>query len=190
MAAGAINLQFRAGAPSYNIGDMVSVGLYAVGDTASPAQTLSAAEVVFTWQPAYMQLTGLDGTGGAPLLLSTFPVSGSGGLNEAALPADGDGYYRSFGMLGSPITATTSGTLITTFQFQALAATPGTPVDILMSGGSPARSTIVFDGTIPNFNVLGTIEGAPVRIVPAPGVMVGVVSVAGAGLLRRRRAVG
>ncbi len=192
-AAGAfagINLEFRAVAPVWSVGDTVSVGLYAVGDVGGPTDSFSAAEVVFRWDPAYLDFTGLNAAGGAPLLLSSFPLAGSGGLNEVALPQDGDGYYRSYAQFLSPIVATTGGTLIRTFQFEALAPVTSTPIDILSSGGSPLVTTLVFDGTIPNFNVLGTIRGDSVQIIPSPGVMATVLAGVGLSASRRRRRLG
>ncbi|MFZ4576137.1 MAG: hypothetical protein ACOYN0_17265, partial [Phycisphaerales bacterium] len=138
-ALAAINLEFRATAPVYSVGDTVNFGLYAVSDTVGLPQTFSAAEVVFTWDPAYLDFTGLNAAGGPPLLLSTFPsFAQSGGLNEVALPQDGNGYYRSYAQFLSPILATNSGTLIRTFQFEALSPTLSTSMQISLAGGFPA----------------------------------------------------
>src|SRR5436190_15817065 len=63
------------------------------------------------------------------------------------------------------IPATPAGTLLTTFQFHALAATsPSTIVNIVPSAGNPVGQTIVYDGTIPNTNVTGTLSSATITI--------------------------
>ncbi|MEQ8850452.1 MAG: hypothetical protein RIB32_01565 [Phycisphaerales bacterium] len=167
-ATAAINLEFRAASPVYSVGDTVEFGLFAVSDSSS-TQSLSAAEVIFAWDTSFLSFVGLDGSGGAGLALADFMTVGSGGLNETNPPADGDGLFFGFANLGSPIDATPGGTLLTTFQFDALAETPATMLDILAAGGTPVRSTIVYDGVQPNTDVTGTLTGDAVEIVPAPG---------------------
>jgi hypothetical protein len=87
------------------------------------------------------------------------------------------------------VAATPSGTLLTTFLFQALAPTaPTTLINLVPSGGNPIGTTTVFDGTIPNTDVTGTLTGAMVQILPIPGPS----ALAGLGLgglfmARRRR---
>lgn len=183
--SGAINLEFRAVSPVYNVGDTVELGLYAVSDS-GVGQSLSATEVIFGWDTGFLTFVGLDGTGGAGLSLADFMTVGSGGLNETNPPADGDGLFFGFASLGTPIDATPGGTLLTTFQFQALAGTAGTAVDILATGGAPVRSTVVYDGVTPNTVVTGALSGDMVVIVPSPGVA-GVAAFAVALAPRRRR---
>jgi len=184
-ASGAIDLEFRAVQPVYNVGDTVEIGLYAVSDSGA-AQSLSATEVIFGWDTAYLGLLGLDGTGGAGLSVADFMTAGSGGINESNPPSDGDGLFFGFATLGVPVNATPGGTLLTTFQFQALAETSSTPIDVLATGGAPVRSTVVYDGVVPNTVVTGQLFGDTVTIVPAPGAAcLGVLAVVGAW--RRRR---
>jgi hypothetical protein len=72
-------------------------------------------------------------------------------------------------ILGEPVDATPEGVLVTTFQFQALGLTPGTLVDMLVSGGSPVGYTTVWgDGQQANYPVTGTLDNALVEIVPEP----------------------
>ncbi|GAB4382740.1 MAG: hypothetical protein Kow0022_00930 [Phycisphaerales bacterium] len=185
-ASGDVNLEFRPEAGVIGVGQAARVGLYATWDGSGAGQTVSAIELVFSWDTGYLSLTGLDGTGGASLITSDFPLTGSGGLNESAPPGDGDGLYRAFAMLGTPIDVSVpGGALITTFLFQGLAETPATPVDILASGGSPEVFTRVFDGTVPNTVVTGTLTGTTITIVPAPGA--GVLLLTAAFAARRRR---
>lgn len=40
---------------------------------------------------------------------------------------------------------------------------------MLQSGGSPVGQTIVYDGTIPNLDVTGTLGGATVGVAPCGG---------------------
>lgn len=167
----AVNLEFRPVHQVVNVGDTVGVGLYAVSDD-SQTQFTSAIDVVLAWQNPFLQLLGVDGTGAAPLLSSAFFSPDGHGLNENPFPnppQDGDGFYTAFAMPGSPLGATPAGTLVTTFQFLAIAPTALTPVDMLVSAGTPAGFTTVFHPTIPATPITGTLSGAGVTIlIPSP----------------------
>jgi hypothetical protein len=123
---------------------------------------------VFGWDPAYLDLLGLDGTGAVPLMSSAFPANDAWGLNEVVPPHDGDGLYLALALIGDPVEVTTNGVLLTTFQFAALQPTTGTFVDMLTEGGSPPINTAVIDGLVPGLEVTGTLTGAMVTIVPEP----------------------
>ena len=158
-----INLEFLPPSQTVSVGDTVNIGLYAVSDNETN-QLLAAAQVILSWNPNFLQLLGNDDTGAVPLLSSGFPTSDPFNLNEVSPPQDGDGLYLAFAPLGNPVPATPAGILLTTLQFLALANTPQTPVDILEWGGNPEGETIVFDGTVPNLDVTGTLTGGVVEI--------------------------
>ncbi len=162
-AAANINLEFRPADQTVSVGDTVSVGLYAVSDDKTD-QFMASAQVIVAWEPAFLQLLGNDDTGAVALLASFFPINDPYNLNESVPPQDGDGIYVAFAPLGNPVAATPKGTLLTTFQFKAVAETFNTPVDILGFGGSPVGETIVFDATVPNLDVTGTLTGAKVEV--------------------------
>ena len=163
-ALAGINLDFRPPGQTVSIGDTVNVGLYAVSDDETD-QLLVAANVILSWDPNFLQLLGNDDTDAVPLISSGFPGNDLFNLNEVVPPQDGDGLYVAFAPLGNPVAATPEGVLLTTFQFLALVASPQTPVDILESAGDPEGETIVFDGTVPNLDVTGTLTGGVVEIV-------------------------
>ena len=170
-ASAGVNVEFRVLTPTpAHIGDTVDVGLYLVSDDLILARPVSAAEIVFAWDNPSLHLLGLDAAGGAPLSFQGFPAAGSNGLNETNPPADGDGLYIAFGAFGSPVLATPAGTLLTTFQFQALQFDPRADVLLPAAAGSPPRSTIVYDGVIPNTDITGTLTPTAVRIVSACGL--------------------
>ncbi len=166
-AAADIDLEFREEVPVVDIGDEVRVGLYAVSDSATD-QTLSVIEAVVTWDATRLLFTGVDATGAAPLLSSGFPAVGSGGLNEANPPQDGDAFYLALGPLGNPVDATPAGTLITTFVFEALHSGPDVPIALEASGGSPLQETVVYDGKTPNTVVTGALLDGAVSISCGP----------------------
>jgi hypothetical protein len=166
-ASAAINLEWRPLSQTANLGDPVGVGLYAVSDS-NQGQVFNSAQVIMTWDPAYLLLTGVDQTGSVGLMVSAFTPNDSFGFNESNPPTDGDGIWFGFVQFGETRTATPQGSLLTTVMFNALALTPGTPVTMHEDGQKPSRppaETWVISGT---YNVLGTLSGpAIVQIVPA-----------------------
>jgi hypothetical protein len=160
-----INVEFRPDTQTVNVGDTVNVGLFVVSDSAED-QLMSAAQMVVTWNPTYLRLLGLDHTGAVDLMGSSFPSFKP--LNEVVPPQDGDGLYIAMAMLGLPVTATPAGALLVTLQFEAREPTAGTPVDIPATIADPPGETIVYDGTVPNWPVTGTLTGAVVVIGETP----------------------
>lgn len=169
-AGAAINMDFSPNTQTVGIGATVSVQFRLASDNGAN-QLAAAAEIVLGWDPTKLKLTGISQTGATGLLSSGFPFPDPYGLNEVNPPADGTGYYQAYALLGSPIVCTPGGTLITTLKFTALAATAGTPVAMLPSGGSPVLHTRVFDGTQPNTLVTGTVDTVNVTITPEPGTL-------------------
>ena len=163
-----VDLEFRVLSPLPDPGDTVQVGLFVVGQPGAPTETVGAAEAIFTWETAHLQLLGVDSSNPANLIFSGFPTLGSSGLNEASPPADGDGLFVALGPLGTPILADEAGTLLAILNFEALFATPGSPVELLASAGSPLRDTVVFDGTTPNTIVTGDLSWTSVAIRCGP----------------------
>lgn len=161
-AAGNINLELRPAAQTVPPGSTISVGLYAVSDSSQP-QTLSAAQVIITWDVNFVQLQGLTTAGAATLLVSSFGAEPYG-LNASLL--DGDAMWLGLAPLGSgnAVPATPQGTLLTTFLFTALNPTSQTQVNIAASAGNPPGQTIVYSGETPNTIVTGTLAGATLVI--------------------------
>jgi hypothetical protein len=159
-----INLEWRPAAQTVQVGDEVGIGLYAVSDDPEMDQLMAAMDVIIAWDPTSMELLGVDCSGCPNWLFSGF-MTDPFGLNEAIPPQDGDGLYTALAPLGVPIPATPDGTLVTTFRFRALAVTESMILDILESAGSPTGYTSVYDGTVPNMDVTGTLGSAEVTIV-------------------------
>jgi hypothetical protein len=159
-----INLEWRPMSQTTQVDDVVEIGLYAVSDDPETDQLMSAMDVIFAWDPVYLEFLGLDCTGCPPWLFSGFS-NDPFGLNETIPPQDGDGLYTALAPLGVPVAATPGGTLVTTFQFRARAVTDETWVEILEEAGSPLGRTIVYDGTVPGLDVTGTLGSAQIVIV-------------------------
>lgn len=165
VAGAAVDVEFRVECDTYEVGDDVRVGLYAVSDLPSGNQLISALEVIFEWDETVLRLDGLSTSGGPGLVFQGFPTTDYGGLNEADPPQDGDGMYVGLGPLGTPIQASPSGRLITVFVFEALASSNSTDVLPVATGGSPLQGTIVYSGVTPNVEVTGVLSGDDVEIV-------------------------
>lgn len=159
-----INLEWRPESQTVQVGDTVNIGLYAVSDDPNTNQSIGAMDVIIAWDPEQMQLLGIDCTGEPGWLYSGFPDDPYG-LNETIPPQDGDGIYTALAPLGNPVDATPEGTLVTTFQFEALSVTEATVLEILESAGSPPGHTVVYSGDTPNTDVTGTLGDAEVTIV-------------------------
>lgn len=163
-ASGEIHLEWRIAVQTVFIGETVRLGLYAVSDS-DELQSISAMNVIVTWDEHALSLIGLDGTGGATLGFSGFPPDPHQ-LNEANPPADGDAMYVAFAPLGDVIEATGAGTLITTFVFEARTQTPRSPVRIVEQAGDPPGLTVIYDGDEPNLDVTGMLGSASITIRP------------------------
>lgn len=160
-----INLELRL--DSF-VGSSVEIGLYAVPTDGLSGHTMIGADVVFTWDPTFLQFDGIDCSSppAFPWLTCTLP---SVCPNESIPPADGDGFFLANTFL-PPANPPPLGLLVVTFLFTAQGNTCGTQVSIIESalGCIPPTDTAVWDGDIPNFpiqNLLGTIS---IAIVDPP----------------------
>jgi len=184
-----IDLEWRPLAQTVAVGDPLGVGLYAVSGDTQP-QGFSSVQVILSWDPVYLELTGIDPTGALPFFGSSFPPGDSFGINEAAPPTDGDAMWVGLANLGQEVSATPDGSLLTTVTFEALAETPATPVALLVSAQHAPRppgytKMLNLEGA----DVLGALESdAVITVVPEPScALLLPAMIAGRSLLRRNR---
>lgn len=163
-ALATIHLELRPSSPTIAPGEPLELGLYAVADGNTP-QLMGAADILFQWNPAVLRLDGLTQAGATSLLLSFFPLTDPwGNINGGhSPPTGGTGFYEAYANLGAPASIQPTGTLLTTFRLTALAAAPNTVVAIIPSAGNNGH-TVVYDGTVPNLPVTGTLGSATIRI--------------------------
>lgn len=164
-AQGAVNLEFRPATQLARANDTISVGLYAVY-TGSGNTNISAMDVLLQWDPSKLQLLGNVNDGPYSWLQSNFPPdSGLDGLNNTF--ADGNAKYTALAQFFSTAQATPAGLLVTTFQFKALAATPGTTISIPLTLGANSR-TAVYGNAFPGEDITGTRGTAGVSVCAGP----------------------
>ena len=164
-ALGEIDLEWRPHKQSVGVGDTVDISLYAISDS-DKDQLLAAVRVIVKWDSSVLRLIGVDDTGAPEWAFSGFPLDAFY-INEEVPPQDGNGLYEGWGSLGKTVTATPEGTLMTTFQFEALKVIPRTKLSIrkkLRIQPNPKGHTKVYDGTIPNKDVTGKLS-CPARIL-------------------------
>ncbi|MCK4659759.1 MAG: hypothetical protein KAV82_09590 [Phycisphaerae bacterium] len=175
-----INLEWRPLSSTVVVGESAYIGLYAVSDSLEEDQSFSTIDLHFTWSPTFLEFLGVDNTGAVDLMSSHIPYPDPlFHLNESNPPADGDGYYEAQVSFGQKRYATPSGTLLTTFEFEALQATSGTEV------GMAEGITEVLWGDMPNADATGALGTTTIEIIPEPSSLALAVLM-GFAILRRR----
>ncbi len=191
-ASAAINLEWRPALISVPVGTSFSVGLYAVSDDASN-QSMASVDAILDWSPAFVKLTGVTNNSPYAWISSNFPNDcGLDGLNAnpvcpsySGLTAnDGSAYYRSLRNFSNPAFATPGGLLVATFNFDALAETSSTMLDLPGAEGSFTRSYVV-DGFTAGLEVTGGLGSAKIEITPEPASLV-LAGMCLLGVVRRR----
>ncbi len=191
IANAAVNLEWRVTPQIVNVGNNFSIGLYAVSDT--PTQSMSSVNAILDWDSTYLDLISI--TNDSPYGWQNSSLPDDCGLDQLNAdpfcPAfgtttnDGDAFYRALGMPGNPAIATPGGLLVATFNFTALALTPGTLLTIPASAGMFTESIIVH-GDQAGVPVTGALGSAQITIVPEPATMA-LLAMGSLALVRRRR---
>jgi len=160
-----ISLEWRPANQVVTVGSTVNVGLYAVSDDAVN-DIISVMDVILEWDPAYLNLIGVDNNGPYTWLSSGFPAAAPGGLNPDH--SDGNALYTARSQFPpSPFAeATPEGLLVTTVQFMALAETPGTLLAIPEDHPDGAETIIISD--IPGLDIHSNLGSATIVIIPEP----------------------
>lgn len=147
------------------VGQTVSIELWAVSETSTTEYT-SAMDICLLWDPVYMNPLSFTNVGaGYSWFQSGFLYPG--GPNASL--SDGDAVWTAFASPGNPAPIPPAGLKVTTFQFQSLAGTASTVLNIPPNVGP--YTTVVYDGFIPNTPITGAIDpGAIVKIIPVATV--------------------
>lgn len=143
----------------------IAVDLHAV-TTAAP-QEICALDVILEWDPAVLELLGLDAQQNYPYawLSSSFPNDASrDGLNTTW--ADGDALYTALARLGNPpqpAQATPAGLHVTTFLFRKRQFGVTTEIRVAPAAGAYTR-TSVYDGRVPGLDIARALHEVAVSL--------------------------
>jgi hypothetical protein len=183
-----INLTLVGPTDPVAVGQVVEVRLRASSELIENfvGTSFVAIDCILGWDPAHLRLLGLTTAGSVPLLSSYFPnpTADYTGINESSPPQDGDALYYALAPLGNPVQCPAFGVQVTTFRFQVLSPFASTGIEILPTLTVDfVTDTIVYDGTVPGLDVLGTATGwTIVQTPPCPADLDGDGSVNGADL--------
>ena len=169
-----IDLQLRPNKKRARVGDDVDVLLYATPDDGLPI-AIAAMRTILTWDSTILRLMGVNGIGAPEWAFSGFPPDAFH-LNEhekGLIPEDGNALWEGWGALGKTIAVMPNGTLLTTFNFVAIRPTDKKTrirlLDFLQLPGRKEAETKVYDGVIPNKNIVGNM-GRPAKMKVRDGL--------------------
>lgn len=174
-ASAEVNLELRVDASAkWFVGDTIEIGLYAVSSSTTD-QSVAGIDVILSWNPAVLELTGLNKKGSHPWLASLFPNdSDLGGLNAPfndgdPIPGnDGDAFYLAGSQGASPATVTQEGLLVTILIFTAIGASESSTLIILpqlVTQNWTTTSRVITDNP-PGKIITGTLGSVALTVFP------------------------
>jgi hypothetical protein len=154
-----------------SVGQTVDVRLRAKSDATESfvGQNFFAIDCILDWNPKDVELMGLTTTGSVPLMSSYFPspTADYTGINELAVPKDGDALYYAIANFGNPVSTTGAGAQVVTFRFKIKRAFATTQISIAPTLTiDQLAETAVYDGTVPGLDVVGDL--VPAILVQEP----------------------
>lgn len=169
---GTVSLEWRPGYQIVRTGDSVTLRLYAASDDGAN-HAISGLDAIMLYDPAYLAFQNIIPNTGLNYrwLVDGFFSPSPDNLNNSL--DDGNMMYSAWARLGEPAVASVSGLLVTSLVFDAQSEVCRTLVRIPATFGA-ASSTRIFDGSIPNFDVKGSLGSARVMVV-GPTVAMSVV---------------
>jgi hypothetical protein len=157
-----IDLSLQGPTSYVAVGEIVQVKLRAKSDATESfvGQSFFAIDCILQWNPKDVELMGLTTTGSAPMMSSYFPSPSADytGINELAVPKDGDALYYAIANFGSPVSTAGLGAQVVTFRFKVLRPFVSTTIAMLPSLTiEQVAETAVYDGTVPGLDVVGDL---------------------------------
>jgi hypothetical protein len=161
VSAGDVDLRWQLQTPTSIVNDIVLVRLYAASADGETNQSMTGMDVIVQWNPAVLQLLGVQNNGPYPWLQSTFfPDSGLDGLNDTWV--DGNAFYTALANFNTPAQATPAGLHVTTFRFRAL-SNGVSNLQILPSYPQNTQ-TVVYGGDFVGQHVTGALGNVNVIV--------------------------
>ncbi|MFM2165189.1 MAG: hypothetical protein RL325_1626, partial [Planctomycetota bacterium] len=147
-------------------GQNFEVKLRAERQNPALAASFVAIDAIIGWDPTKVKFLGITTAGSIPLGNSYLPTPAADytGINEAAIPADGNLLYYALAPLGQPRAVPAAGAQIVTFRFQSIANFTLSQVDVIdnLNIAFPAESA-VWDGTVEGLDVFGVGYSAAIN---------------------------
>jgi hypothetical protein len=179
-----VSLEFRPLVQTVNLGDTISVELWAT--TNQGTEEFVAVDVILLWTESIMNPISAHQGGGA---FNNWTASGffSNEMNQSL--SDGNAFWTGLGSLfGGLPEATTAGLHLTTFTFQATAlgtATLAMPATYQWPNRPQPFESKVYGPQ--NMDITGNLaDTATIHVVPEPAT-IAALGLGAAALLRRRR---
>ncbi len=172
-AVAAVDLVLRPGAVTFDVGEPVTIALFAVSDDGAD-QEFSGLDVVLTWDPTRLELVGVDNDGphNWGFVFGFDADDGGDRLNADCGPdsfcepytglpfGDGDALFQAASF--SRATAAEEGILVGTFRFIARMPASTTQVVIVPSRGDRSTTRVLQPGAV---DVTGQFGDASLGIV-------------------------
>ena len=159
-AQGIVDLRLVGPATPIIPGQTFEVKLRAERQNAATACSFSALDCIVGWDPTHLEFLGITTTGSVPLLSSYLPTPANDytGINELALPQDGNLLYSALAPLGQPRQVTTAGVQVVTFRFKSRDTSTFTLSSVFIIDNlniSYPAETVVYDGVTPGVDNFG-----------------------------------
>jgi len=167
-----INLTLVPPAQPILVGQTIDVKLKATSTSNDQliGNTFVIIDSIIRWDPSQLEFMGISTAGSVPLLNSYLPSPASDytGVNELAIPKDGDALYTALANFGSPVAVSATGVQVTTFRFKVRTNfVGGSTVEIVPTLTIRSRAdSAVYDGTVPGLDVIGDLTPAVITIAP------------------------
>lgn len=159
-AAADVDLSLHPVEDPVAVGQTVAITLTATNHS-DEVQQVGAIDVILHWNPDKLGPIAVNNNGPYSWIVSGF-LPDPDGINAAF--DDGDALYTALASASSPASIPAHGQLIvTTFEFEAIAAAEDTPIDIVAEQGQFAKTRVLAPNP-PQLDVLGTFEGASVTL--------------------------
>jgi hypothetical protein len=162
-----VSLSWSPPAQTVSVGETAQIQLLASSDTCIE-QPVGGIDVILNWDPSVVALQGRIRPTPHIWMISTFPNDfGLDGLNApfSGIPAnDGDALYQVLSSLQTGIKVAPSGTVVVTFQFQALDGSAGSTVSIVPTAGVYSESRVLGAADWLGQDITGALGSATIRV--------------------------
>lgn len=172
-----LNLVLEQPETNIQVGETFEIPLMV--SAATTPQRYVVADIVFGWNTEHLEFVGISHEGSHPLIWRQNPTGlpycppgqthGCGdfyGINELPIPADGNGLYYGYNVIGSNFVVTEP-VQIVKFIFKALAPVSATEIQLLPEHTVYYTAlTVIYGSSVPGMVVTGTTTNAVVTIVP------------------------